>query len=172
MYFVAFDNDQNQNIDDDYDDFEEEEEDNTPRTEIATGEVAVPHDDLTAYKPKTAKVSNARKYRPRAKAKGYGKGAKQLGAPWGHFENPCLSFETGGCSRTAMDDFYRALDDVYQKRPGSRAAAIAWVTRSSPQIISPILSASAYNKNLAMRDLGFYLSTDWVKSLGDALAQV
>ena len=80
---------------------------------------------MSAYQTKDGEGFKRTKYRPTTKAKRIWEGAKQLGAPGGFFENPCLAFETGGCSRTAMDDFYRSLDDVYQKRPGSRAAAIA-----------------------------------------------
>ena len=129
MYFVAFDNEQNQpkiaSYDDANDDDFETNGENLALDKVETGEVAVPHDDLSAYQTKDGEGFKRPKYRPTARAKRIWEGAKQLGAPGGFFENPCLAFETGGCSRTAMDDFYRSLDDVYQKRPGSRAAAIA-----------------------------------------------
>jgi lysophospholipase L1-like esterase len=130
MYFVAFDNDQNQDkIDFDLDDnFDNDTEDEpSPSEGLATkgGNVAIPHDDLVAYSTKDGEGFKRTRYKPGPKAKRIWRGAQQLGAPGGFFENPCLSYESGACSRTAMDDFYRSLDEVYQKRPGSRAAVIA-----------------------------------------------
>ncbi|MBL92565.1 MAG: hypothetical protein CMH56_12240 [Myxococcales bacterium] len=91
----------------------------------AVGEVAVPHDDVIAYKSKDGDGFKRPVYRPTARAKQIWKGANQLGAPGGFFQNPCLAYDSAGCSRTAMDDFYRALDEVHQKRPGARAGVVA-----------------------------------------------